>query len=183
MILKLRLSWIWRYCDNIIFQARCLRTSVLGLSLLVAILSSAVRWPLAALVQCRHSFRTAVSRRRFFGLTRPWCSILAITTRRDLAERHRKHTIPDCGAWWRQHHAAGPGRLEKVEGEMNAAKYREILEDNLIQCARDMWLGRRFIFQQDVDPKHTDKGTQKWFKVDEVNVAERPSQSSDLNPT
>ena len=47
--------------------------------------------------------------------------------------------------------AAGPGRLVKVEGKMNTAKYREILEDNLIQSAIELRLGRRFILQQDND--------------------------------
>ena len=45
--------------------------------------------------------------------------------------------------------AAGPGRLVKVEGSMNAANYRKILQDNLIQSARKLWNRRRFIFQQD----------------------------------
>ena len=65
---------------------------------------------------------------------------------------------------------------------MNAAKYREILEDNLILSARELLLGRRFIFQQDNDPKHTAKATQKWFKNNKVNVLEWPNQSPDLNP-
>ena len=65
---------------------------------------------------------------------------------------------------------------------MNAAKYREILEDNLIQSARELRLGRRFIFQQDNDPKHTSKATQKWFRDNEFNVLEWPSKSPDLNP-
>ena len=65
---------------------------------------------------------------------------------------------------------------------MNAAKYEEILEDNLILSARELQLGRRFIFQQDNDPKHTAKATQKWCKDNKVNVLEWPSQSPDLNP-
>ena len=56
---------------------------------------------------------------------------------------------------------------------MNAAKYREILEDNLILSARELRLGGRFIFQQDNDPKHTAKATQKWFKDNKVNVSGR----------
>ena len=65
---------------------------------------------------------------------------------------------------------------------MNAAKYREILEDNLILSVRELRLGRRFVLQQDNDPKHTVKATQKWFKDNKVNVLEWPSQSPDLNP-
>src|SRR4029434_9171588 len=33
--------------------------------------------------------------------------------------------------------AAGTGRLVAIEGKMNAAKYREILEENLLQSAQD----------------------------------------------
>ena len=32
------------------------------------------------------------------------------------------------------------------------------------------------------DPKHTVTATQKWFKDNEVNILEWPSQSPDLNP-
>ncbi len=42
---------------------------------------------------------------------------------------------------------------------MNAAKYRDILDENLLQSAQDLRLGRRFTFQQDNDPKHTAKIT------------------------
>ena len=65
----------------------------------------------------------------------------------------------------------------------SAAKYREILEDDLIQSARELRLGRRFIFQQDNDLKYTGKHrTQKCFKDKKVNVLEWPSQSPDLKP-
>ena len=40
---------------------------------------------------------------------------------------------------------------------MNGAKYREILDENLLQSAQDLRLVRRFTFQQDDDPKYTAK--------------------------
>ncbi|MGH0152517.1 UNVERIFIED_CONTAM: hypothetical protein FKN15_022436 [Acipenser sinensis] len=64
---------------------------------------------------------------------------------------------------------------------MDGAKYREILEENLFQSARDLGLGRRVTFQQDNDPKHTAKATLAWFKNKNLNVLEWPSQSPDLN--
>ena len=37
--------------------------------------------------------------------------------------------------------AAGTGRLGRIEGQMNGAKYREILDENLLQSAHDLILG------------------------------------------
>ncbi len=65
---------------------------------------------------------------------------------------------------------------------MNAAKYRDILDENLLQSAQDLRLGRRFTFQQDNDPKHTAKITKEWLHNNSVTVLEWPSQSPDLNP-
>ncbi len=67
-------------------------------------------------------------------------------------------------------------------GKMNAAKYRDILDENLLQSAQDLRLGRRFTFQQDNDPKHTAKITKEWLHNNSVTVLEWPSQSPDLNP-
>ncbi len=83
---------------------------------------------------------------------------------------------------WGCFSAAGTGRLVAIEGKMNAAKYRDILDENLLQSARDLRLGRRFTFQQDNDPKHTAKITKEWLHNNSVTVLEWPSQSPDLNP-
>ena len=63
---------------------------------------------------------------------------------------------------------------------MNGAKYREILDENLLQSAQDLRLGQRFTFQQDNNPKHTAKTM--WLRHKSLNVLESPSQSPDLNP-
>ncbi|CAM4505953.1 unnamed protein product [Leuciscus chuanchicus] len=83
---------------------------------------------------------------------------------------------------WGCFSAAGTGRLVAIEGKMNAAKYRDILDENLLQSALDLRLGRRFTFQQDNDPKHTAKITKEWLHNNSVTVLEWPSQSPDLNP-
>ena len=59
---------------------------------------------------------------------------------------------------------AGTGRLVRIEGKMNGAKYREILDENLLQSAQDVRLGQRLTFQQDNDPKHTAKTTQEFIQ-------------------
>ena len=75
--------------------------------------------------------------------------------------------------------AAGTGRLVRIKGKMNGAKY--ILDENLLHIAQDLRLGRRFTFQQDNDPKHTAKTTQEWLRDKSLNVLEWPSQRPDLN--
>jgi type II secretory pathway component HofQ len=64
---------------------------------------------------------------------------------------------------------------------MKKAKYREIHDENLLQSAQDLRLGQRFTSQQDNNPKHTAKTTQKLLRDKSLNVLERPSQSPDLN--
>ncbi len=83
---------------------------------------------------------------------------------------------------WGCFSAAGTGRLVAIEGKMNAAKNRDILDENLLQSAQDLRLGRRFTFQQDNDPKHTAKITKEWLHNNPVTFLEWPSQSPDLNP-
>ena len=67
---------------------------------------------------------------------------------------------------------AGTGGLVRVEGKLNRAKCRDILNENLVQSAQDLRLGQRLTFQQDNDSKHTAKTTQEWFRHKSVNVLE-----------
>ncbi len=60
---------------------------------------------------------------------------------------------------------------------MNAAKYRDILDENLLQSAQDLRLGRRLTFQQDNDPKHTAKITKEWLHNNSVTVLECPARA------
>lgn len=63
---------------------------------------------------------------------------------------------------WECFAAAGPGKLVKVRGKMNATKERETMVENLMQSARELWHGRRIVFQQDSQPKHAVKATYEW---------------------
>ncbi len=60
---------------------------------------------------------------------------------------------------WGCFSSAGTGKLVRVDGKMDGAKYRAILEENLLQSAKDLRLGWRFTFQHDNDPKHTARAT------------------------
>jgi hypothetical protein len=42
---------------------------------------------------------------------------------------------------WGYFSAAWTGRLVRIEGKMNGAKYREILDENLLQSTQDLKLG------------------------------------------
>ena len=59
---------------------------------------------------------------------------------------------------------AGTGKLVRIEGKMDGAKYREFIKGNLFQSSRDLRLGQRFTFQQHNDPMQTAKATLEWFK-------------------
>jgi hypothetical protein len=72
---------------------------------------------------------------------------------------------------WGCFSASGTGRLVRIEAKMSGAKYREILDENLLQSARDLQLGQRFTFQQDNNPKHTAKTMREWLR-----------ESPNLNP-
>ena len=69
---------------------------------------------------------------------------------------------------WRWQHHAGVMFFSDRDWEtsqdrvkMNGGKYREILDENLLQSTQDLRPGRRFTFRQDKDPKHTAKTTQE----------------------
>jgi hypothetical protein len=44
---------------------------------------------------------------------------------------------------WGCFSATGTGRLVRIEGKMNRAKYRKILDENLLQSAQDLRLGSK----------------------------------------
>ena len=72
---------------------------------------------------------------------------------------------------WGCFSAAGTGRLVKIDGKMNGAKYREIFDENLLQSVHDLRLGIRFTFQHENYAKHTAKTTQECLRDKSLNVA------------
>jgi hypothetical protein len=123
--------------------------------------------------------------RRYSGMMRLIFRFLAIKENAMSGTNPTPLTTPRTPS---QHYAVGmffisrTGKQVRIEGMMDGAKYREIIEGNLFQSSRDLRLGRRFTFHQDNDPKHTAKATLKWFKGKHSNVLEWPSQSPDIYP-
>ena len=95
---------------------------------------------------------------------------------------------PKCHVWWKRDpiptvkhgdgsimlrgcfSAAGTGRLVGIKGKMNGAKYRKMLDENLLWSPQDLRLG--FTFQQDNNPKHTAKTMQEWLRDMSLNILE-----------
>ncbi len=87
----------------------------------------------------------------------------------------------DYLVWWTSIPYSCLREVIREDGKLNAAKYREILNENLVQSTQNLRLGWKFTFQHDNHPPHTAKTMQEWLR-DSMNVLEWPSQSWDLEP-
>ncbi len=79
--------------------------------------------------------------------------------------------------------SAGVGQLCFLKSTVNATIYRDILEHFMLPSADKLYGDADFIFQQDLAPAHTAKGTKIWFNDHGVTaVLDWPANSPDLNP-
>lgn len=103
-----------------------------------------------------------------------------------LRSHHIKPTVKHGGGSvmvWGCMVAEGIGFLCRIQGNMDAALYQEILQDEFLETLKWYGLKKEEIqFQRDNDPKHTAKSTEKWLKKNKIKVLEWPPQSPDLNP-
>ena len=76
----------------------------------------------------------------------------------------------------------GVGNLYRINGTMDAEKYKQILIHNVAPSVGTLFGDGHWIFQQDNDPKHTSKTLKTYFNNRGWNLLDWPSQSSDLNP-
>ncbi len=83
---------------------------------------------------------------------------------------------------WAAMSSAGVGPLCFLKSTVNAAIYQEILEHLMLPSADKLYGDADFIFQQDLTPAHTAKGTKSWFNDRDVTVLDWPANSPDLNP-
>ncbi len=82
---------------------------------------------------------------------------------------------------WAAMSSAGVGPLCFLKSTVNAAIYQEILEHFMLPSADKLYGDADFIFQQDLAPAHTAKGTKSWFNGHGVTVLDWPANSPDLN--
>ena len=54
--------------------------------------------------------------------------------------------------------------MPSVTSAGNLEKYKEILDENLLQLAQDLRLGRRFTFPQDTAPNYTVEPMLQWLQ-------------------
>ncbi len=90
--------------------------------------------------------------------------------------------FPQSVMIWAAMSSAGVGPLCFLKSTVNAAIYQEILEHCMLPSADKLYGDADFIFQQDLAPAHTAKGTKSWFNDHGVTVLDWPANSPDLNP-
>ena len=90
--------------------------------------------------------------------------------------------FPQSVMIWAAMSSAGVGPLCFLKSTVNAAIYQEILEHFMLPSADKLYGDADFIFQQDLAPAHTAKGTKSWFNDHGVTVLDWPANSPDLKP-
>ncbi len=90
--------------------------------------------------------------------------------------------FPQSVMIWAAMSSAGVGPLCFLKSTVNAAIYQEILKHFLLPSADKLYGDADYIFQQDLAPAHTAKGTKSWFNDHGVTVLDWPANSHDLNP-
>ncbi len=90
--------------------------------------------------------------------------------------------FPQSVMIWAAMSSAGVGPLCFLKSTVNAAIYQEILEHFMLPSADKLYGDANFIFQQNMAPVHTAKGTKSWFNDHDVTVLDWTANSPDLNP-
>lgn len=79
--------------------------------------------------------------------------------------------------------AQGVMRLHFIDGRVNANKYQEILEQNLLPSIDQLSDDHgEFIFQQDGATCHIAKKNKEWFAAKSITVLPWPPSSPDMSP-
>ena len=76
----------------------------------------------------------------------------------------------------------GVGRLHKIDGNVNAQHYLQILKYCAIPSMQHLFGDQPSIFQQDNAPCHTAKVVKEWTEANGMKILSWPGNSPDLNP-
>ncbi len=93
--------------------------------------------------------------------------------------------FPQSVMIWAAMSSAGVGPLCFLKSTVNAAIYQDILEHFMLPSADKLYEDADFIFQQDLAPAHTVKGTKstsKCFADHDITMLDWPANVPDLNP-
>ncbi len=90
--------------------------------------------------------------------------------------------FPQSVMIWAAMSSAGVGPLCFLKSTVNAAIYQNILEHFMLSSADKLYGDADYIFQQDLSPAHTAKGTKSWFNDHGVTGLDWPANLPDLNP-
>ncbi len=91
-------------------------------------------------------------------------------------KHEKKIMVWGCFAWH------GVGSLYKVQGILEQRQYHKILKQQLAISAKKLFPRKKYIFQQDNDPKHTSKLCKNYLRNKKIKTLDWPAQSPDLNP-
>ncbi len=117
----------------------------------------------------------------FFG--RNGCRVLRTKEEKDHPDCYQQQVQkPGSVMVWGCVSALGKGNLHFCDGTINAEKYIEILEHNMLPSRRHLFQGRPCIFQQDNAKPHSAHITKSWLRRKRVRVLDWPACSPDLSP-
>lgn len=83
---------------------------------------------------------------------------------------------------WGCFSGGGLGELRRVTGTLNAAGYKELLQDSMLPSAKRLFRRGRFVFQQDNAPCHKARSVMDYLGRKQVDLLMWPPQSPDFNP-
>ncbi len=112
-------------------------------------------------------FCISFGRRKRGAAQNPWCLKSSVK-------------FPQSVMVWAAMSSAGAGPLCFLKSTVNAAIYQDILEHFMFPSADKLYRDADFIFQQNLAPAHTAKGTKSWFNDHGVTVLDWPTDSHDL---
>ncbi len=80
--------------------------------------------------------------------------------------------FPQSVMIWAAMSSAGVGPLCFLKSTVNPAIYQEIFEHFMLPSADKLYVDADLIFQQDLAPAHTAKGTKSWFNENSKTLYE-----------